>query len=100
MKLGIFVNTDTQLDAIIGITGAALAQGHTVDIFAMDDGTRLLSDPSFTALSGKAGVTLAFCDHSAQHLGTKPASLPATVSCGSQFENATMNHEADRVIVL
>ena len=66
----------------------------------MDNGTRLLSDPSFTALSAQPGVTMAFCDHSAQHLGTKPASLPGTVSCGSQFENATMNHEADRVIVL
>jgi len=100
MKLGIFVNTNGHLAAVAGITTAALAKGHSVNIFAMDDGTRLLSDPSFMALSGRAGVTMAFCDHSAQHLGTKPASLPGTVSCGSQFENATMNHEADRVIVL
>lgn len=100
MKLGIFVNTDTQLAAVSGITKAALAQGHTVNIFAMDDGTRLLSNPAFTALSGLPGVEMAFCDHSAQHLGTKPGSLPDTVSCGSQFENATMNHEVDRVIVL
>ncbi|HWR97394.1 MAG TPA: DsrE family protein [Candidatus Methanoperedens sp.] len=100
MKLGIFVNTNRHLAAVTGITSAAIAQGHTVSIFVMDEGTRLLSEPSFTALSGQAGVTLAFCDHSAQHLGTKPASLPGTVACGSQFENATMNHEADRVIVL
>ncbi|HEY5998363.1 MAG TPA: DsrE family protein [bacterium] len=100
MKLGIFVNTNTQLAAVLGITDAALAQGHTVDIFAMDDGTRLLSDPAFAAVSGKTGVTMAFCDHSAQHLGTKPASLPGSISCGSQFENATMNHEVDRLIVL
>jgi len=100
MKLGIFVNTNEHLAAVVGITTAALSKGHSVSIFAMDDGTRLLSDPSFTALSGRAEVSMAFCDHSAQHLGTKPASLPGTVSCGSQFENATMNHEADRVIVL
>ena len=100
MKLGIFVNTNGHLAAVTGITTAALAQGHTVSIFVMDEGTRLLSEPSFTALSGQAGVTMAFCDHSAQHLGTKPASLPSTVSCGSQFENATMIHEVDRVIVL
>lgn len=95
-----FVNTDRHAAAVVGIANAALAQGHTVSIFVMDDGTRLLSDPAFTGLSGLAGVTMAFCDHSAQHLGTKPASLPATVAAGSQFENATMNHEADRVIVL
>lgn len=100
MKLGIFVNTNGHPAAVAGITAAALAQGHSVNIFVMDDGTRLLADPAFTALSGQAGVTMAFCDHSAQHLGTKPASLPGTVAAGSQFENATMNHEADRVIVL
>jgi hypothetical protein len=43
---------------------------------------------------------LAFCDHSAQHLGTKPEGLPKQISVGSQFDNATMNHEVDRVIVL
>jgi len=100
MKLGLFVNTDTQLPAVIGITGAALGQGHTVAIFAMDEGTRLLLNPAFTALSSQAGVTMAFCDHSAQHLGTKPDSIPKTISCGSQYDNATMDHEADRVIVL
>jgi len=66
----------------------------------MDEGTRLLSNPAFTALSGRQGVTMAYCDHSAQHLGTKPASLPKAISCGSQFDNATMDHESDRVIVL
>lgn len=100
MKLGILVNTDTQRPAVVGITNAALGQGHTVAIFVMDGGTRLLSDPAFTALAGQAGVSMAFCDHSAQHLGTKPASLPGNISCGSQYDNATMNHEADRVIVL
>jgi predicted peroxiredoxin len=100
MKLGLFVNTNGHLGAVDGITRAALAKGHTVSIFAMDDGTRLLSDPAFTALSQLAGVTMAFCDHSAQHLGTKPEGLPKSISAGSQYDNAVMNHEVDRVIVL
>ena len=100
MKLGMLVNTNTQLPAVVGITKAALAKGHTVNIFAMDDGTRLLSDSAFTGLSQAAGVSMAFCDHSAQHLGTKPDGLPSQISVGSQFDNATMNHEVDRVIVL
>ena len=100
MKLGLFVNTNGRLAAVTGITRAALAKGHTVNIFAMDDGTRLLADPSFSGLSQLPGVTMAFCDHSAQHLGTKPDGLPKEISVGSQYDNATMNHEMDRVIVL
>lgn len=100
MKLGIFVNTNLLPAAVAGITKAALAKGHAVTVFAMDDGTRLLSDPTFVGLSQLKNVTMAFCDHSAQHLGTKPDGLPKEISVGSQFDNATMNHEVDRVIVL
>jgi predicted peroxiredoxin len=100
MKLGLFVNTNGHLAAVDGITRAALSKGHSVTIFAMDDGTRLLAEPAFTTLSQLAGVTMAFCDHSAQHLGTKPDGLPKQISVGSQYDNATMNHEMDRVIVL
>jgi predicted peroxiredoxin len=100
MKLGLFVNTNDHLAAVDGITRAALSKGHTVRIFAMDDGTRLLSDPAFTVLSQLEGVTMAFCDYSSQHLGTKPDRLPKEISAGSQYDNAVMNHEMDRVIVL
>ena len=100
MKLGLFVNTNRHLAAVGGITRAALSKGHTVRIFAMDDGTRLLSDPAFTGLSQLAGVTMAFCDHSAQHLGTRPDGFPKEILAGSQYDNVTMNHEVDRVIVL
>jgi predicted peroxiredoxin len=100
MKLGLFVNTNGHLGAVTGITRAALSKGHSVTIFAMDDGTRLLADPAFSGLSQLEGVSMAFCDHSAQHLGTKPDGLPKQISAGSQYDNATMNHEMDRVIVL
>ena len=100
MKLGILVNTNTRLDDILGITNAAVAKGHTVNIFVMDDGTRLLSDDSFTSLCKTEGVKMSFCDHSASGLGTKPEGLSEEIICGSQFDNATMNHDSDKVIVL
>jgi len=43
MNLGILVNTDRNLAALRGIVAAATGKGHEVAIFAMDDGTRLLS---------------------------------------------------------
>ncbi len=60
MKLGILVNTDKNLDHIIGITKSAISKGHTVSIFNMDDGTKLLVNPSFTSLCQTKGVTMSF----------------------------------------
>lgn len=100
MKLGIFVNTNRNLDAVRGITHAAMQKGHEVVLFVIDDGTRFLSIPAFTELAKIKGVQMAFCDHSALHLGTKPATVPEGIACGSQFDNAQMNHNADKVIVL
>ena len=100
MKLGILVNTDRHLAEIAGLTHAALAKGHEVAIFAMDEGTRLLTDPVYTSLSRLSGVTLSVCQHSAAGLGVSVAGLPSEIHCGSQLQNAMMQHAADRVVVL
>jgi predicted peroxiredoxin len=100
MKLGIFVNTDKNLDAVQGITKAALAKGHTVNLFNMDQGTKLVGSPAFAELCKTPGVSISFCDHSAKHVGVTTEGLPKEVVCGSQYNNAVMLHEADKVIVL
>ncbi len=100
MKLGILVNTNKQLDDIIGLTEAAASRGHEVIIFAMDEGTRLLEEPLFTGLSAKENVNMGFCDHSALQLGVNKEGLTEEIVVGSQYDNAVMDHESDRVIVL
>ncbi|NTW58831.1 MAG: DsrE family protein [Nitrospirae bacterium] len=100
MKLGIFVNTDKNLDAVEGITKAALAKGHEVILFNMDDGTKLVRTPVIAALSKTKGVTVSFCDHSAKHMGVASDGLPSEIVVGSQYNNAAMQHDADKVIVL
>lgn len=100
MKLGIMVTTDRHLAQIRGITQAALAKGHTVAIFATDEGAKLLADDQYSSLSALAGVTMNYCDHSAARYGGRPAGLPEAITQGSQFENAIMNSESDKVIVL
>lgn len=100
MKLGILVNTDKYLDAVLGITDAALSMGHEVIIFIMDEGTRLLKNPSLTALCTRQGVKMSLCDHSAQKLSIKTEGLPSEIVCGSQYSNAIMMHTANKVIVL
>ncbi len=100
MKLGIFVNTDKHIDHVLGLTKAALDKGHEVIIFNMDDGTKVLGNPGFTGLCTTPGVTMSFCDHSAKGLEVTTDGIPEDVVCGSQYNNAVMNHDADRVIIL
>lgn len=100
MKLGIFVNTNRHLNHIVGIVKAAVSKGHEVLIFSMDDGTKLIGTPEFAELCRTKGVIMSFCDHSAKGLNVMTGELPPEIVCGSQYNNAVMNHDADRVIVL
>jgi predicted peroxiredoxin len=100
VKLGILVNTARHLDDVIGLTEAAIAKGREVFIFAMDEGTRLLDDRRFASLACVAGVTMSVCEHSAKSQHVNLEHLAPQIRCGSQLNNATMVHAADRVIVL
>ena len=100
MKLGIFVNTDRHLADVVGLIKAAVSKGHEVILFNMDDGTKLLGTPEFKELCRTKGVSMSFCDHSAKHIGISTEGLPQEIVCGSQYNNAVMMHDADRVIVL
>lgn len=100
MKLGILVNTKDHLDDVVGITNAAVAKGHDVSIFVMDEGIRLLNNASFSSLVDVRGVVMHYCDHNAQQLDLQKEGLPEGVECGSQYNNSVMGHEAERIIVL
>ena len=100
MKLGILVTTDKHLEAVTGLTRAALKKGHDVSIFSMDDGSRLLAEPAFADLSTEDKVEMGFCEHNAKGMGLSIENLPEKIISGSQYDNAVMNHEADKVIVL
>ncbi len=100
MKLGILVNTDKHVEAVIGVTKSALSKGHEVTIFTMDAGTKLLENPSYSGLCKLKGVNMSFCDYSAKTVGTKTEGIPDEIVCGSQYNNAEMNHNSDKIIVL
>lgn len=100
MKLGILINTDRHADALIGITKAALSKGHEVIVFFMDAGVKLLGNRAVTDLCKNSGISMSFCDYTTQKNGISKEGICDKIICGSQYDNATMNHEADRVIVL
>ena len=92
-KLGILLNSNKYRDDVIGIIKAAKAAGHDVSIFMMDDGTLLGSE---VAAECSDDAEMAYCDHSAEPLGIKEI---AGATKGSQYQNAVMAHEADKVVV-
>lgn len=98
--LGILVNTDRHAVHVQGLTRAALSRDHDVVIFVMDDGTHLLRGEALVGLAALKGVTLSVCTHSAEHHGVPLEGLPEAVVRGSQLNNAMMNHQAERVVVL
>ncbi len=100
MKLGIHVNTDRHMDHVLGIAKAAAAKGHEVSVFTMADGEKLLENPKYGELCKIPNINMSYCDHNATHMGIKKDVIPAEVVCGSQYNNAVMVSEADRVIVL
>jgi len=100
MKLGILINTARHLADVIGIAKAAIAKGHEVIAFNMDEGTKLLNDPLLTDLCKSKGISMCFCDHSATGMNISKESIPAGIICGSQYNNAVMVDAADRIIVL
>jgi len=100
MKLGIIINTGNHLRDLIGISRAAIAKGHEVAAFNMDDGTRMLSEPDFNELCKLKGFSACYCDHSAGILNVSKEGIPAEIVCGSQYNNAVMVDTADKVIVL
>ena len=100
MKLGIVITTDKHLDQILGITRSALSKGHEVKIFNMDEGVKFLENTSFTALCKEKGITMCFCDYSTKTVEISTEGVPSEIACGSQFDNANLNHDCDRVITL
>ena len=68
----------------------------------MADGAKLLENPAFTGLCKTPnGVKMSFCDHNATgNWGFHKEVIPQDIVCGSQYNNAVMVNEADRVIVL
>jgi len=100
MKLGIHIKTDRHLEHVLGIVKAAVSKGHEVQIFTMAGGETLLENPKYSDLCRNPKVKMKYCDHNATQMGIRKEMIPAEIACGSQYDNALMVSNADRVIVL
>ncbi|WP_333655215.1 hypothetical protein [Dissulfurispira sp.] len=99
MTLGILVTTDKYRDDVVGITEAAVGRGHRVVLFFMDKGCRLITDSRIVSLKDRDGVSMSLCDFNRKKMGISDEEVPEGIICGSQYDNAVMNRESDKVIV-
>ncbi len=100
LKLGILVNTDKNVKEVVGLAKAAVLKGHEVIIFMMDEGVRLLHRSPIANLAKIPGITISFCQYSADIIGVSTSKIAKGITSGSQYDNAAMNKEADKVIIL
>lgn len=95
--LGIMITKYANLDHITGVTKAARKAGHPVQIFMTDEGVKFTRDPRFLELLKVEGVEISVCDHSCEKLGVHDKT--EGVSYGSQYNNAGMLHDSERIVV-
>lgn len=96
-QLGILVTKHKDLGHIAGIVQAARKAGHPVRIFLNDEGVRFSRAPGFLELLDLGGVEVAVCDHFREKLGIEQKTEGITY--GSQYDNAVMLHECERMLV-
>lgn len=99
MTIGILVTTDKYRDDIIGLTEASIKRGHRVILFFMDEGCHLVKDDKISALTKMRDITISLCDFNRKKIGILDNEISNEITCGSQYDNAVMNKESDRVIV-
>ena len=95
--LGIMITKYANLDHITGVTKAARKAGHPVQIFMTDEGVKFTRDPKFLELLKVEGVEISVCDHSCEKLRVHDKT--EGVSYGSQYNNAGMLHDSERIVV-
>jgi peroxiredoxin family protein len=96
-QLGIMITKYANLDHIAGVVKAAGQAGHPVRIFVTDEGIKFTRDAKFLELLDLDDVEVAACDHMCEVLGIKEK--VAGITYGSQYDNAGMLHDSERVLV-
>lgn len=100
MILGMLLITRGYKDDLLGLAGAALEQGHEVNIFMMDDGVYYSQDKDVADLAVQDKVTISLCERSCQWRDITEDMIPEGIAEGSQMQNAVMHNSADRILVL
>ena len=95
--LGIMITKYENLQHIVGTVKAARAAGHPVMIFMTDEGVKFTRDAAFLELLKVGGVEISVCEHICEKIGLHDKT--EGIVYGSQYNNAGMLHDSERVLV-
>lgn len=98
MQLGIVASHESAGPHLVGLAAAAAARGWTCRVFLTDSAVKLATSAGLQGLAIAGSVRLDICEHSWQHFGG--AGTPDGATLGSQFQNAELVRECDRVVVI
>lgn len=93
--LGVLVTHTQSRPVLDDLLAEATRLGIAIQVFFMDEGVRLLTDPDWVA--GLPEGSYSACDLSARHRGV---TAPERVSMAGQYHNALMVHDAAQVVSL
>jgi len=99
MTLGLLVTRDGYAEEIVGLTKQALKKGHKVIIFMTDKGVLNIKNTEVVALKDFADVDMSLCNFSVENNNLPGDIIPDGITAGSQFQNAVMVQESDKIIV-
>ena len=99
MKLGLVATDEAHAAQLLGLARAAAARGWPCRCFLTHTGVRLLTSAPLLELMRGGALRLDVCEH-AWHLYGGRDAAPADVKLRSQFQNAELARDCDRVVVL
>lgn len=98
MNLGLLLISNGYKEDVIGLINAGLKQGHSINVFMMDEGVFYCQDKDIVALNQSDNVNMSLCDRSCHLRGITAEMIPDGIEEGSQLQNAMMHNGADRII--
>ena len=98
MRIGIVATHESAQAHLVGLAAAAAARGWPCRCFLTDSGVKIAASEKLLGLARSGAIRLDVCEHSWHQFGDGEA--PAGATLGSQFQNAELVRECDRVLVL
>ncbi len=98
MRFGVVITSEKFGAYATGLLSAAVGRGWICRCFLTDTGVRVLSLPDFEALALSGKLQLTVCELSWKRFGT--GAHPPWATIGSQYQNAELAHECDKVLVV
>ena len=98
MRLGIVASHESVGPHLVGLAAAAAKRGWSCRVFLTDSAVRLAMSADLRRLAKSGAVRIDVCEHSWQHFSGQ--GNPEGTTLGSQFQNAELVRECDRLVVL